>query len=296
MTKLAMQPYSPGNGPAPGSVPVCVIVLTRNEEANIRRCLASVAWADQVVVVDSGSTDETVAIAGMLGAQVVEQPWLGFSEQREFSIRLSTLRHDWVYFVDADEWVSPQLADEIASKLQAPSCSGYAQRFRLMFQGTWIRHCGWYNGSWIVRLVDRQYTKFDGSLVGERACVDGRIGRLVNDLVDEDCKGLATWLLKHVRYAQSDAEGRAQPRMSSRRIRAIRTRRDSRPLARAVLKDIIFPYVPAKSILVPIYMYIIRLGILDGRAGLLFCFYHAWYEVSVSAFQSEMAALKRDVV
>ena len=117
MTRLGLQPYRAGDDPPPGSVPLSVVVLTLNEEPNIRRCLASVAWADQVVVVDSGSADRTVPLAQAAGAEVVEQPWLGFSAQRECSLRLPLLRHDWVYFVDADEWVSPQLAAEIAVKL-----------------------------------------------------------------------------------------------------------------------------------------------------------------------------------
>ena len=183
MTRLGLRAYRDTDAPLPGSVPVSVIVLTCDEEANIRRCLASVAWADQVVVVDSGSADSTVPIAKSLGAEVVEQPWLGFSGQREFALRLPDLQHDWVYFVDADEWVSFQLAAEIAATLRNPSCSGYAQRFRLVFQGTWIRHCGWYRASWIVRLVDRRFTKYDGTWVA-RAHVDGRVGRLASDLVD----------------------------------------------------------------------------------------------------------------
>src|ERR1700722_15615727 len=104
MTRLGPRPYQVGDDPLPGSVPVSVVVLTLNEEPNIRRCLASVGWADQVVVVDSGSTDETVAVAKSMGAEVVEQPWLGFSGQRECAMRLPLIRHDWVHFVDADQW------------------------------------------------------------------------------------------------------------------------------------------------------------------------------------------------
>ena len=94
-------------------------------QMNIGRCLTSVAWAEQVVVVDSESTDRTVPIARSFGAEVVEQPWLGFSAQREFALRLPSIRHDWVYFVDADEWISPELANEIAVQLRAPACAGF---------------------------------------------------------------------------------------------------------------------------------------------------------------------------
>lgn len=289
MTRLGLRPYRGGDAPAAGSVPVSVVVLTKNEELNIARCLASVAWAEQIVVIDSGSADRTMAIASRAGARVVEQPWLGFSGQREFALRRDGLHRDWVYFVDADEWVSPQLAAEIAATLRRPVCNGYAQRFRMVFQGTWIRHCGWYGGSWIVRLVDRRYTKFDGSTVGERARVDGPVGRLVNDIVDADNKGMAAWLHKHVGYAELDARSRPGPASLPRRLQALRARRDSRPLARAVLKDVIFPSVPARPLALFLYMYIARLGLLDGPAGLRFCFFHAWYEACVTALTAERA-------
>jgi glycosyltransferase involved in cell wall biosynthesis len=293
MTRLGLRPYRAGDDPGPGGVPLSIVVLTRDEEPNIRRCLASVAWADQVVVVDSGSTDDTVPIARSLGAEVIEQPWLGFSAQREFALRLPELRHDWVYFVDADEWVSPQLAREIASRMKAPSCAGFAHRLRLVFQGTWIRHCGWYRGSWVVRLVDRRYTKYDGSPVGERACIDGAVHRLRNDIVDEDQKGLAIWLHKHVRYAQLEAQRRETPAHALlSRFRALQSNHvnETRPLIRTLLKDVIFPSVPAKPVALFLYMYVIRLGLLDGRVGLRFCFYHAWYEATVTALQISPAA------
>ena len=287
MTRLGLRPYQAGDDPPPGSVPVSVVVLTLNEEPNIRRCLASVAWADQVVVVDSGSTDGTVPLARAAGAEVVDQPWLGFSAQREHSLRLPLLRHDWVYFVDADEWVPPQLAIEIAMRLADPQCAGFAHRLRLVFLGTWIRHCGWYPGSLVVRLVDRRYTKYDGSLVGERACVDGRVRRLDNDIVDEDRKGLAAWLHKHVRYAQLKCEQSCSIGSLPERLHALRYSGNTRPLARSILKELVVPVIPAKPAALFLYMYIARLGFLDGLAGLRFCFYHAWCEMSVAALRAE---------
>ena len=286
MTRLGLRPYQAGDDPPPGSVPLSVVVLTLNEEQNIRRCLASVAWADQVVVVDSGSADGTVPIARSLGATVVEQAWLGFSAQREYALGLPVLRYDWVYLVDADEWVSPQLAVEIAAQLAGPVCAGFAHRLRLVFMGTWVRHCGWYSGSWVVRLVDRRYTKYDGSWVA-RACVDGRIRRLDNDIVDEDRKGLADWLRKHVRYAQLECDRRGSVGRLPERLRALRHGRSTRPRARGILKELVFPAIPARPAALFLYMYIARLGFLDGLAGLRFCFYHAWFEMSVSSLRAE---------
>jgi glycosyltransferase involved in cell wall biosynthesis len=296
MTGLGLRPYTGGDDPAPASVPVSVIVLALDEEVNIRRCLDSVAWADQVVVIDSGSADGTVPIAHGWGADVVEQPWLGFSAQREFALRLPLLRHDWVYFVDADEWVCPQLASEIAGWLPAPSFAAFSQRFRLVFQGTWIRHCGWYGGSWIVRLVDRRYTKFDGSPVGERARVDGPVQRLRHDIVDEDRKDLAAWLHKHVRYAELEAARRRVQAGRPGKRRTPRSHGDSRPMIRSVLKEVVFPAIPARPVALFCYMYIVRLGLLDGRAGLRFCFFHAWYEVCVNALRARPAAAERETI
>src|SRR3984957_18622656 len=238
MTPLGLRPYLPGDAPPRGSAAVTVVVLTRDEEANIARCLGSVAWADQVVVVDSCSTDGTVHIARSLGADVVEQQWLGFSAQRELALRLPEVRNDWVYFVDADEGVSPQLAGEIAACTREGDCAAFSHRLRLVFQGTWIRHCGWYSGSWVVRLVDRRHTKYDGSLVGWRA----------NDIVDEDRKGLAAWLHKHVRYAELEQRRRGRPAPLGERVRRWRARdhNDTRPLSRAILKDVILPSDPAR--------------------------------------------------
>ena len=121
-----------------------VVVLAKNEAVNIKRCLASVAWADQVVVLDSGSTDDTVALAKAGGVEVVESHWRGFGAQREFALRMELLRHDWLFFPDADEWVSSDLAVEVAQAIRKTDHDAYWLYLRSIFQGTWIRHCGWY--------------------------------------------------------------------------------------------------------------------------------------------------------
>ena len=200
------------------------MVLTRDEEANIARCLGSVGWADQVVVVDSGSTDGTVAIARSLGADVVEQQWLGFSAQREFALRLPEVRTTGSTSSTRTSGCHRSSRARERRCTRGGDCAAFSHRLRLVFQGTWIRHCGWYSGSWVVRLVDRRYTKYDGSLVGERASVDGTVGRLANDIVDEDRKGLAAWLHKHVRYAELEQRRRGQPVPLSERVRRWRAR------------------------------------------------------------------------
>ena len=155
--------------------------------------------------------------------------------------------------------------------LQAPSYAAFSHRLRLVFQGTWIRHCGWYSGSWVVRLVDRRYTKYDGSLVGERACVDGPVCRLRNDIVDDDRKGLAAWLQSTCVMRSWKPSAAASRLRCCNELRALRSRDDTRPLIRAVLKDVVFPSVPAKPVALFMYMYVFaaRLARWTGRIALL---------------------------
>lgn len=263
---------------------VTAIVLTCDEEPNIGRCLDSLGWCDQVIVVDSGSTDATRQIAQDRGAEVLEQRWLGFARQRQWAQEHSSVRHDWVYFVDADEWVSPELACEIADAVTSGNAVAYSQRFRTIFLGTWIQHAGWY-GSTLIRLFDRRRAGWDVTAnFAERVVVDGRVGRLRNDLVDEDLKGLASWMAKHVRYAALEAE-RRQARTGAGWHR-VRNRPQSLPLTRAVAKEIVFPLVPFKPLALFIYMFIIRGGWKDGRAGLSFCLLHAWHEHNIGRLVS----------
>jgi glycosyltransferase involved in cell wall biosynthesis len=289
MTRLNLRPYQPGDLPAASTVGVSVIVLTRDESVNIERCLSSVRWAAQLVVVDSGSTDDTVARAAAAGAEVVVEPWRGYAAQREFALRLPLLRHEWAYFVDADEWVSSELASEVARVVTAPSHDAYGQRFRLVFQGRWIRHCGWYKGSSIVRLVRRSKVRFGHETFGERLQVSTTVGRLRHDLVDADAKGLACWLRKHVGYAELEAVRRGDRMSLAARWRSFRRARafDSRPLPRAIAKELVFPLVPSRPLALFLYMYVLKLGFLDGVAGLRFCVYHAWFQMTVDALRCE---------
>lgn len=289
-----LRPYDSSlDEPRERSVPVSVIVLTKDEEANITRCLRSVAWAEQVVLLDSGSIDQTVALAEKEGATVLHQSWLGFGAQREHALRRPELHHDWVYFVDADEWVSTDLAAEVANAVARPEVAGYAHRLRLVFMGRWIRHCGWYSNSWVVRLVRRDVASVGNSSFGERAEVKGRVGRLANDIVDEDRKGLATWLHKHVSYAELEAARRAAAPPLLDRLRAPFSPERTTPLLRALAKELLFPLAPVKPLALFTYMYVLRAGFLDGRQGLAFCIYHAWYEFTIERFFREHHAWKQ---
>lgn len=283
MSDLPFGPHRTGDNPVPHSVPVTAVVLAFNEEVNIGRCVTSLSWCSQVLVVDSGSTDNTVRIALANGAEVVSQPWLGYGGQRQWALQSRDVHNDWVYFVDADEWVSSGLAAEIAAAIRDGRHDAYEHRLRLVFLGRWIAHCGWYPGSWVVRLGRRAAMTFDtGAQVGERAVVRGTVGRLTKDIVDEDHKELRAWLHKHVDYAALEAQRRTGPA-----VRAVDQRGSYRPRTRALLKEVVYPRVPLRPVALFTYMYIARQGYRDGRQGLVFCALHAWHEFLVGQLARE---------
>jgi glycosyltransferase involved in cell wall biosynthesis len=131
--------------------PLSVLVPTLDEEVNLPECLASLAWADQVIVVDSFSHDRTIAIAREFGAHVVQHEFENYSRQKNWALETLPFRHEWVLIVDADERVTPELRAEIEAVLAAPEWAGYYVNRRFIFLGTWIRHAGWYP-SWNLRL------------------------------------------------------------------------------------------------------------------------------------------------
>lgn len=271
--------YPEGTALPAGPVPCTVLILTKDEEVNIARCIRSVSWADQIIVIDSGSTDGTVPLASAQGAEVVETHWRGFGPQRDWAMDLNQIRNEWIYFVDADEWISGPLADEIAEVVRSPAHDAYSQQFRLVFQGRWIRHCGWYPSVLYTRLLKRGRAAYGYQPFSEHPRVDGTVGLLENDLVDEDLKGLARWLHKHVDYAEIEAGRRLDP--------APRDPRRNSSRLQAFLKDSVAPRVPGRPLAQFFYMYVLRLGFLDGAQGLRFCFLHAWFQMVVDALMDE---------
>jgi len=174
------RPTHPG-GYTPGVVPLSAVLIAQNEEANIGDALASVAFCDDLVVVDSGSTDRTRAIAEAAKARVVvNAPWPGFVAQRDFAVR--TACHDWVLALDADERVGTELRAEIQGLRSAGFAhAGYRIPRVACYLGRWIRATDWYP-DWQVRLFDRTRAAWQGDLVHESVAVRGPVGRLRGEL------------------------------------------------------------------------------------------------------------------
>ena len=190
---------------------VSVTVITKNEAANLAAALESVAWADERIVVDSASTDETVAIARRLADQVVVRPWPGYVEQKNFAASLA--RNDWILSVDADERVTPALADEIRAVMhESPEAAGYRIPRVAWHLGRWIRTTDWYPDHQL-RLYDRRRARWIGRHVHEGVEVDGPVGALREELQHYPYNGIADHIETINRYTtyaarQMHEEGR----------------------------------------------------------------------------------------
>ncbi len=229
-----------------------VTVIARNEEARLRACLESAAWADEIVVVDAESTDGTVAIAREFTDRVHVRPWPGFVAQKNFAIERAS--GDWILSLDADEQVTPELRGRIARLLAEDGpADGYAVPRRNVFWGRWVRHGGLYP-DFQLRLFRRRAGRFAGEGVHESVQVPGRVDRLTEPLLHQSYRGIEDFVARSNRYSSLAAEDWIR---SGRRVRLGHL--ILRPLGRFLS------------------MYIIRLGFLDGWRGFVLALLYADY-------------------
>ena len=184
-----------------GGVSACVI--TYNEEANIERCLRSVDWADEIVVVDAFSEDGTVEIARQYTDRVFQHAWLGHIQQK--NVALGVARCDWVFALDADEEVSEALRERILEAIGRGECEGYFVRRRVFYLGQWIDHCGWYP-EYKLRLFRRERGRWGGMNPHDRVILEGRTGVLKGDLYHYPYKDVSDHWETMGRYATTAAE------------------------------------------------------------------------------------------
>jgi glycosyltransferase involved in cell wall biosynthesis len=230
-----------------------VVIITFNEEANLARTLASVVWADEIIVVDSGSTDRTHEIAESRHAKVFVEPWKGFAAQKNFA--LSKAAGDWILSLDADEEVEPGLADEIRSVLSDNlTVSGFWIPRKNFFLGRWIKHGGFYPDR-KLRLFRRGRGQFENRLVHEDIRLDGSSARLHHHLLHHAYRTLENYIDHMNRYSSLGAEMANQ----------------QRPRGFSFLDIVVRPKLTF------FYNYVLRGGFLDGREGLLLHLYHAGY-------------------
>ena len=183
--------------------PLSIAIITLNAASQLAACLDSVRFADDIVVVDSGSTDGTQALAASYGARVIEQDWLGFGPQKQFAVEAA--RHDWVLCLDADERVSPALQTSIENALSNPSSAAFRFPRCNRFLGRYLKHGEGYP-DWSLRLFDRRQARWSTDAVHEKVVTTATVGTLAGDLLHDSAESLATYLTKQNRYTTLAAE------------------------------------------------------------------------------------------
>ena len=220
-----------------------IAIITRDAAGQIEACLQSVAFADEIVVVDSGSSDATVEIARRYGARVLRQDWLGYGKQKQFAVTQAA--HDWVLCLDADERVSPLLASSIQEALRRPGFFAYEMPRCNRFMGRWLRHGEGYPDP-NLRLFHRRRVRWSDDPIHEHVVTGETVGRLRGDLLHESETSIADYLDKQSRYTTLQAEA-----MNARGKRVSVAGMLLSPLLRFVK------------------FYVLRLGFLDGVPGLV---------------------------
>ncbi len=278
------------------SAPVSVLIPTYNEELHLAACLASVAeLSDDVQVVDSFSTDRTVEIARQYGAAVAQHEFAYAAQQKNWALDNLSFKYEWLLVLDADERVPENLRLEIANAVAADGNGndGFWLRYRLMFYGKWIRHCGWYP-TWILRLVKRGKVRWEDRPVDEHAVVRGGVGRLQHDLIHESHRDMHFWIAKHNAYsthnarifalAEQETGDGIKPRLWGNQAERKR-----------FIKHYIWPHLPGRALFFFLYMYFFRLGFLDGVHGFHFCVMHGIFQQFVVAKQWEQKQHKLNI-
>lgn len=252
-------------------IKISLVVITLNEERNLERCLRSaLRVADEIIVVDSLSTDNTVAIAKKYGARVIEQPFLGYIAQRNFSNTQAT--YDWVLTMDADEELSPELEQSILAVKQKPEHAAYRFARLNNYCGKWIKHSGWYPDK-KVRLADRTKGSWKGHQVHEywQPNDNATVGDISGRLLHYTYYSISEHIKQTERYSEMAARG------------AVAAGKDC-----SLLKIWLGPKWTFIS------LYIFRLGILDGYAGYLVCKYTAYYTLIKYTKIRQYARWKRE--
>jgi glycosyltransferase involved in cell wall biosynthesis len=265
-------------------VPVSCLIFTLNEQVNLPHCLGSLGWCDDVVVVDSFSSDDTAAIARAAGARFVQHAFTGFGDQRNWALEQVALRHPWALILDADERVPPDLAAELRDRLGSAPADVAAFRLRRRFHlwGKWLRFSSLYP-TWVVRLVRVGRVRYVNRGHAETQEVNGRVDSLRHDLIDENHKGLEHWWSRQERYAAQEALYElAERRVPLRRLFA------ADPLERRAAVKALARDLPLRPLWFFLYAYVLRGGFLDGTSGYRFCAMKASYQAMIVRKKREL--------
>jgi glycosyltransferase involved in cell wall biosynthesis len=258
---------------------ISVLILTLDEELNLPACLESVKWCDDIVVIDSYSNDRTVEIAKEAGARVIQRRFDNYANQRNAALTQVDYKHPWLLMLDADEQSTPEFYEEIRNIAEHGKISAdlYHCRRKDMFLGKWLRRSSGYP-TWFGRFFRVGSVRVERE-INEEYHTDGKVGHLKTHLIHYPFnKGVTYWFERHNRYSSMEADYLIQEVHTSLQLSQIFS---SNPLIRRkVLKQLAYR-LPCRPALVFCYLYLFRLGILDGSPGLIYCTLRGIYEYMV---------------
>lgn len=270
-------------------VPITFFFTVKNEEINLPYALAAVTdWAQETLVLDSGSNDRTRQITEEYAAKFFYHEWLGYAGQKNWGLDNLPIPTEWVFIIDADEIITPALREELTRIVTENKCpeNGFFVNRYFIFLGKRIRHCGYYP-SWNIRFFRKGKARYEHREVHEHMIVDGKAGYLAHPMEHYDRRPLEFYISKHNHYSTLEAHEMHRIRLHT--SDPVMEPFFSSPQARRRwIKQRVWPHLPARWAFRFFYMYIWRLGILDGWIGFHFCLFLASYEHQVGLKLFEM--------
>lgn len=255
---------------------ITVIILTKNEEKNIKKCISSCGGiAKRIVVVDSGSIDDTIEIAKVNGAEIYFHEWETHARQFNWALDNCSIQSEWVYRLDADEQITKELEKEICEALQSDDAiyyNAFSMRWQMYFMGQHLKHGGTHK-TYVTRLFRYGKARVEDKAMDERFIIEGRTKQLKSDFVHYDYKGLDEWLLKHIKYSNLELQ-RAYGNDNTLDNKVQKKKRGLYYKLPLFLRAKLYYW----------YRYYGQLGFLDGKAGKIFIYLQAyWFRFIVDA-------------
>ena len=256
---------------------ISILILTKNEQQDLPGCLESVAWSDDIHVYDSVSTDDTVQIAERLGAKVTQRPFDNWAAHQNWGLQNIKFKHDWVFYIDADERMTPELVKAVQAAAASPSDSvAFRLQRRDFFLGTWLKHVQ--TSPFYMRLFKPQHMRYE-RLVNPISIADGPVGEVTGYLDHFPfSKGMGQWIDRHNSYSKFEAQQIAENRAKGGTFSLAKAFTAKDFHERRYHQKELFYRLPLRPVIKFLLLYIGKRGFLDGRAGLTYAMLQSIYE------------------
>lgn len=270
-------------------IPITVIVSVKNEALNLPSCLDKLKRFDQIIVVDSGSTDDTTAIAAAMGAEVLQFQWNGkFPKKRNWALQNANLKYDWILFLDADEFVTEEFVNEVAVKTLDPNYNGYTIQFENYFMGRKLKYGYGFQKSALFKKSKGAYEKIEEDLwshldmeVHEHPIIEGKVGIIKSKVVHKDFKNLEHYIAKHNAYSSWEAQRYLQLKKSRNEQLSV-----NQKIKYSLLNTGLLPIVYFMG------AYFLKLGFLDGKEGFYLARFKSHYFFQI---QTKVNSIKNNI-